>query len=76
MGKAILLASAFVGGYVVAFVRSWKLTLVMLAVMPALVISGGVMATFISKSTSEAQEAYASAGTLVGQVVGAIRTVS
>ncbi|CAM6099091.1 unnamed protein product [Calypogeia fissa] len=76
VGKFIMLFAAFVGGFIVAFIRSWKLTLVLMAVMPILVMSGSIMAIFISKTTTKSQSAYASAGTVVEQVIGAIRTVA
>jgi ABC-type multidrug transport system fused ATPase/permease subunit len=74
-GKFIQLFSTFVGGYVVAFIRSWKLTLVVMAVMPVLIGVGGTTAVGISKMAARSQASYANAGTLVEQVVSSIRTV-
>jgi ATP-binding cassette subfamily B (MDR/TAP) protein 1 len=59
----------------VAFSRGWKLTLVMVATIPLLAFSGGVMATVMSRMSGQGQEAYAEAGTTVEQVVSSIRTV-
>ncbi|KAL5577101.1 hypothetical protein UlMin_018800 [Ulmus minor] len=76
VGKFIQLVSTFVGGFVVAFVKGWQLTLVMLACIPAIVIAVGVMSIMISKMSSRQQIAYADAGNVVEQTVGAIRTVA
>ncbi|GMI69508.1 P-glycoprotein 21, ATP-binding cassette B21 [Hibiscus trionum] len=76
VGKFIQLVSTFFGGFVIAFIRGWLLTLVMLSVIPLLVISGGTMAMIISKMASRGQAAYAKAATVVEQTIGSIRTVA
>lgn len=43
--------------------------------IPALVIAGGAMALIMSKMSSRGQVAYAQAGNVVEQTIGAIRTV-
>lgn len=68
--------STFLGGFIIAFVKGWLLTLVMLSSIPLIVISGGAMAIFISKMASRGQAAYAKAAIIVEQTIGAIRTVS
>ena len=60
----------------IAFIRGWLVTLVMLSSIPLMVISGGVMSLLLSKMASRGQEAYAKAATLVEQTIGSIRTVS
>ncbi|KAJ7544468.1 hypothetical protein O6H91_09G080400 [Diphasiastrum complanatum] len=76
VGTFVQLMTTFVSGFTIAFIKGWKLTLVLLSAMPLLIITGGSMAYMISKMSSEGQEAYAEAGTLVEQVVSGIRTVS
>jgi ATP-binding cassette subfamily B (MDR/TAP) protein 1 len=76
VGKFQQLVSTFLGGFVVAFIRGWKLTLVMLAVLPALVLATTIMARLLSRLSSEGQRCYAEAGNTVQQVVSSIRTVS
>lgn len=65
----------FLAGFAVAFAKGWKLTLVMVATIPLLVLSGALMAMVMGKLSGEGQEAYAEAGTTVEQVVSSIRTV-
>lgn len=60
----------------VAFIKGWRLTVVLIACVPCVVIAGGIMAVVISRMSSRGQIAYAEAGNVVEQTVGAIRTVS
>lgn len=76
VGKFTQLLATFVGGFVIAFIKGWLLTLVMLTSIPPLVISGGVMSLIISKMASKGQNAYAKAAIVVEQTIGSIRTVA
>ncbi|MBA0859917.1 hypothetical protein Goshw_012032 [Gossypium schwendimanii] len=76
VGKFSQLISTFIGGFVIAFVKGWLLTLVMLSAIPLLVISGGTIAVIVSKMASRGQNAYAKAATVVEQTIGSIRTVA
>ncbi|XP_038978077.1 ABC transporter B family member 11-like [Phoenix dactylifera] len=76
VGKFIQLTSTFIGGFAVAFVRGWLLSLVMLATLPPLVVAGGVMSTVVSKMASRGQAAYGKAAAVVEQTIGSIRTVA
>ncbi|KAK0582916.1 hypothetical protein LWI29_031058 [Acer saccharum] len=76
VGKFIQLMSTFIGGFVIAFVRGWLLTLVMLTSIPPLAIAGGITAVLIGKMASRGQSAYAKAAAVVEQTIGSIRTVA
>ncbi|KAF3456696.1 hypothetical protein FNV43_RR01350 [Rhamnella rubrinervis] len=76
VGKFIQLVSTFFGGFVIAFVKGWLLSLVLLSCIPAIVITVGILATVMSKMSSSGQLAYAEAANVVEQTVGAIRTVT
>ena len=41
-GSAIQFGAQFLGGFVIGFYRGWLLTLVMLGVVPALAVAGGL----------------------------------
>lgn len=75
VGKFIQWTSAFVGGVVIAFVKGWKLALVLMACIPALVITGVVLTKAVIKLSSRTQMAYAKAEDVVEQTVSTIRTV-
>ncbi|GLT31783.1 hypothetical protein SLA2020_064920 [Shorea laevis] len=76
VGKFLQLTATFIGGFVIAFVKGWLLTLVMLSSIPLLGVAGGAMALVISKMSSRGQNAYAKAATVVEQTIGSIRTVA
>ncbi|KAI4325049.1 hypothetical protein MLD38_030477 [Melastoma candidum] len=76
VGKFIQLISTFIGGFTVAFLKGWLLTLVMMTSIPILVIAAGAMARIVSKMASQGQNAYAEAANVVEQTIGAIRTVA
>eukprot|EP00262_Sarcandra_glabra_P000204 TRINITY_DN1028_c0_g1_i1.p1 TRINITY_DN1028_c0_g1~~TRINITY_DN1028_c0_g1_i1.p1 ORF type:complete len:1276 (-),score=248.81 TRINITY_DN1028_c0_g1_i1:261-4088(-) len=76
VGKFIQLISTFFGGFVIAFIKGWLLTLVMLSSFPLLVLAGATMSLFMTKMASRGQIAYAEAGNVVEQTIGAIRTVA
>ena len=58
-----------------AFIKGWKLTLVLLVAIPFMILVGAALSVLITKATSKGQEAYAQAGDVVEQAIGAIRTV-
>ncbi|XP_020273299.1 ABC transporter B family member 4-like isoform X4 [Asparagus officinalis] len=76
VGKFIQLLSTFFGGFIVAFIQGWILTLVMLTTIPLFVIAGGFMSIIISKMASIGATTYAEAAIVVEQTVGSIRTVA
>ncbi|CAG7908886.1 ABC transporter B family member 11 [Brassica rapa] len=76
VGKFIQLVSTFVGGFALAFVKGWLLTLVMLTSIPLLAMAGAAMAIIVTRASSRGQAAYAKAATVVEQTIGSIRTVA
>uniref|UniRef100_A0A4W4EAF4 ATP-binding cassette, sub-family B (MDR/TAP), member 4 n=1 Tax=Electrophorus electricus TaxID=8005 RepID=A0A4W4EAF4_ELEEL len=70
MGMLIQSITTFFAGFIVGFIKGWKLTLVILAISPLLGISA-VMTSF----TTQEQTAYAKAGAVAEEVLSAIRTV-
>ncbi|KAL5839191.1 hypothetical protein ACOSQ3_011895 [Xanthoceras sorbifolium] len=76
VGKFIQLMSTFICGFAIAFVKGWELAIVLLACLPAMAIAGGFMSLLMAKMSSRGQIAYAEAGNVVDQTVGAIRTVA
>ena len=75
MGQFIQLVATFIGGFVIAFIKGWLLTVVMLSCIPLLVLSGAMVGVAISKASSKGQAAYSTAATVVEQTIGSIRTV-
>lgn len=76
MGQFLQLVATFFGGFVIAFIKGWLLTVVMMSCIPFLVLSGAMMSMVITKASSSGQTAYSKAATVVEQTIGSIRTVS
>lgn len=69
VGKFVQVVASFFGGFVIAFVKGWLLTLVLLTSIPF------IMFLLRSKTVSSAQIAYSNADIVVQQTIGSIRTV-
>ncbi|GKV10457.1 hypothetical protein SLEP1_g21816 [Rubroshorea leprosula] len=76
VGKFIQLIAGFLGGFIVAFVNGWLLTLVLISSIPPLVFAGAVMSIIIAKLASHGQTSYSVAANVVEQTIGSIRTVA
>nr|CDM63410.1 multidrug resistance protein 1 [Pyrrhula pyrrhula] len=75
IGLLVQALTTFVTGFIVGLIRGWKLTLVILAVSPVLGLSAALWAKVLSAFTDKEQAAYAKAGAVAEEVLGAIRTV-
>mmetsp|Transcript_52007 Transcript_52007/g.92801 ORF Transcript_52007/g.92801 Transcript_52007/m.92801 type:complete len:1319 (-) Transcript_52007:1058-5014(-) len=67
--------ATFFFAYAFAFWQSWRLTLIMLCVMPIMAVCGGIMAKLVANFTTKAQDTYATAGGIAQEVLSSIRTV-
>ncbi|XP_031402386.1 ABC transporter B family member 4-like isoform X2 [Punica granatum] len=76
VGKFIQLIATFTGGFIIAFLKGWRLTLVMLSSIPLLVLSGAVLSITVGKLASRGQAAYSVAAAVAEQTIGSIRTVA
>ncbi|XP_038653374.1 ATP-dependent translocase ABCB1 isoform X1 [Scyliorhinus canicula] len=69
------LFSTCVAGFITGFVTGWKLTLVILAVSPLIMVSVVVWTKLLTLMTCKELTAYAKAGAVAEEVLTAIRTV-
>ncbi|XP_023932082.1 multidrug resistance protein 1A isoform X3 [Lingula anatina] len=67
--------AAALASLILAFVKGWLLTLVVLAVSPLIILASGIMTYLTTQMTSNELTAYAKAGSVAEEVLGAIRTV-
>uniref|UniRef100_A0A914UNP2 Uncharacterized protein n=1 Tax=Plectus sambesii TaxID=2011161 RepID=A0A914UNP2_9BILA len=74
-GLLIQYVAQFFAGFIIAFIYSWKLTLVMLSLTPLMALSGGFMGKMISSASRREQELYSVAGAIAEEVLSCIRTV-
>lgn len=68
------LISTFFTGYIIAFIRSWKLALACASILPFIVIAGGIMSFFLTKLKMAQINHVALAGTIAEEVISTIRT--
>ncbi|KAK6162938.1 hypothetical protein DH2020_002779 [Rehmannia glutinosa] len=74
VGKFVQVVTSFLGDFLIAIIKGWRLALVMLSSVPLIVLSGGMMHFHRSKIASGTQNAYADAANVVQQTIGSIRT--
>ncbi|XP_039128650.1 ABC transporter B family member 11-like isoform X1 [Dioscorea cayenensis subsp. rotundata] len=75
VGQFIQLLSSFFGGFALAFVHGWQLTLVMLAAIPLIASVTALMSNMITKMAANAQTSNSEASDIVEQTIASIRTV-
>ncbi|XP_027429370.1 phosphatidylcholine translocator ABCB4 isoform X2 [Zalophus californianus] len=75
VGMFFQAVATFFAGFIVGFVRGWKLTLVIMAISPILGLSAAVWAKILSAFSDKELAAYAKAGAAAEEALGAIRTV-
>jgi ATP-binding cassette, subfamily B (MDR/TAP), member 1 len=76
LGSAIQFISTFAVGFVIAFIYSWQLTLIVLAVSPVLAICGFAFSKAATDAVGEGQTAYSAAGSIASEVLSLVKTVS
>uniref|UniRef100_A0A8C3VJ32 P-type phospholipid transporter n=1 Tax=Catagonus wagneri TaxID=51154 RepID=A0A8C3VJ32_9CETA len=75
VGMFFQAVATFFAGFIVGFIRGWKLTLVIMAISPVLGLSTAVWAKILSAFSDKELAAYAKAGAVAEEALGAIRTV-
>ncbi|XP_036102172.1 phosphatidylcholine translocator ABCB4 isoform X7 [Molossus molossus] len=75
VGMFFQAVATFFAGFIVGFMRGWKLTLVIMAISPILGLSAAVWAKILSAFSDKELAAYAKAGAVAEEALGAIRTV-
>ncbi|XP_059632044.1 ABC transporter B family member 11-like isoform X1 [Cornus florida] len=76
VGKFLVVVASFLGGFVIAFIKGWLLTLVMISSIPLLVISSAILTLLLVKLKSSGQVGYSQAAIVVEQTISSIRTVA
>ncbi|KAF8991424.1 P-loop containing nucleoside triphosphate hydrolase protein [Cyathus striatus] len=66
--------SAFITGYVLAYIRSWRLALAMSSILPCMIVAGGIMNKFVSTYMHMSLGYVASGGSLAEEVISTVRT--
>ncbi|KAM6523090.1 hypothetical protein FSOLCH5_003709 [Fusarium solani] len=69
----LVAVATFISAFVIGFVKYWKLTLILLSTVVALLLNMGGGSTFIMKYNKQNLEAYAHGGSLADEVISSIR---
>ncbi|XP_063686131.1 ATP-dependent translocase ABCB1-like [Bolinopsis microptera] len=75
VSMAVQWITAFLAGFIIAFFYEWRLSLVIMSTSPLLAISGYLFSKFMAEFSEKEQSAYADAGGIAEEVIGAMRTV-
>lgn len=75
LGILIQAISTFIGAFVIAFISQWKLTLIILCIVPAILIIVGVPASFDAVINTNLFSLYAQAASYAENILGGVRTV-
>ena len=75
MGLTIQAVSTFVSAFIIAFAVQWKLTLIILCIVPAILIVTWICVAIDIKNENKLLAIFARAGLLAEDVLSSIRTV-
>jgi ATP-binding cassette, subfamily B (MDR/TAP), member 1 len=75
VGTFLQYSSTCVAGFLVGFAYGWKLTLVILALVPPLAVGGVILGRLTSRLSAQVQAAHGAAGGAAEEVISCIRTV-
>ncbi|KAK2031832.1 ABC transporter [Colletotrichum zoysiae] len=73
VGLTLAAIATFISAFVIGFVHYWKLTLILLSTVVALMLAMGGGSTFIVKYSKQSIESYAHGGSLADEVISSIR---
>ncbi|TKW53458.1 Leptomycin B resistance protein pmd1 [Colletotrichum tanaceti] len=73
VGLTLAALATFLSAFIIGFVHYWKLTLILLSTVVALLLSMGGGSTFIVKYSKQSIESYAHGGSLADEVISSIR---
>ncbi|KAL4908270.1 hypothetical protein BDW74DRAFT_188412 [Aspergillus multicolor] len=75
LGVFIQALATFTAAFILAFVTHWKLTIIIICVIPAFLVIGGVVGIFDAQIEAKILKAYAQAGTYAENILGGIRAI-
>ena len=76
VGLTMTAIATFVTAYVIAFIKYWKLALILTSTIVAIVLTMGVMGSVIVKYNKRSLAAYAEGGTVAEEVISSIRNAT
>ena len=65
-----------ISGLIIAFIASWRITLVVLAIAPLMALGGALQIKYITSSTDASKAAFQESGAIATEALGAPRTLA
>ena len=75
LGLVVQSVTTFVAAFVIAFVAQWKLTLILICIIPASILLGGGVSTYDTINNREVFKVYSDAASYAENILSAMRTV-
>lgn len=76
VGLTMNAIATFIAAFVIAFIKYWKLTLILMSTVFAITLSMGSGSTFIVNYTVRTQQEYAKGGTVAEEVLSTVRNAT
>lgn len=76
VGLTLTALSTFFAAFVIGFVKSWRLTLILLSTVVAITSVMGIGSGFIVKFNKQSLDSYAEGGTVAEEVISSIRNTT
>ncbi|TVY36202.1 Leptomycin B resistance protein [Lachnellula subtilissima] len=73
VGLTLTAVATFITAFVIGFIKSWKLTLILSSTVAAITVTMGGGSTFIIKYNKQSLESYALGGSIAEEVISSIR---
>ncbi|CAM6112793.1 unnamed protein product [Calypogeia fissa] len=67
--------ATFIASFIIGFSTEWRVSIVTIAMIPCIVITGGFYAFFVTRYSTKASAAFSEAGSIAQQAISQIRTV-
>ncbi|QDS69927.1 hypothetical protein FKW77_001594 [Venturia effusa] len=75
-GLTLNAGATFIAAFVIAFIKYWKLTLILTSTIFAIVLAMGSGSSFLIKWTARTQAEYAKGGTIAEEVLSSVRNAT
>lgn len=75
LGQVVQAAATFIAAFAIAFASQWKLTLILLCIIPALLGIVGIVGIFDATIDSKILKVYSQSGSFVESILGNIRAM-
>ncbi|CCG81794.1 ABC multidrug transporter Mdr1 [Taphrina deformans PYCC 5710] len=73
IGLTLAAVATLFSAFIIAFIKNWKLTLILSSILPAMIGSTAVVGRFFERFTKQSLDLYSEGGTLAEEVISSIR---